>query len=57
MATKSPTSLGGQSSDSNQDGRPDECFVPVPTASSWGVVAIALLLLIAAKLSFRRAAD
>lgn len=44
----------GTSADDDGDGIPDECdaYVPVPTVSEWGMVTLALLLLVAAKLHF-----
>lgn len=41
------------SMDDNEDGIPDECG-PIPTVSAWGLIAMALLLLVGAKVYFGR---
>jgi hypothetical protein len=43
---------GGVSDDADQNGIPDECFIPIPTVSHWGLAVIGLSLLISSKLAF-----
>ncbi len=46
----------GTSVDIDGDGLIDDCdtFLPIPTVSQWGLAALTLLLMITAKLAFRR---
>lgn len=46
----------GTSQDSDLNGLPDECQIPVPAASTWGMLALALLLLTGGTLVAGRAA-
>ena len=44
----------GTLTDADGNGVPDSCFIPIPTVSQWGLVAMTLILLTTSKILFRR---
>ncbi|MCH7632887.1 MAG: hypothetical protein IIB59_06705, partial [Planctomycetes bacterium] len=44
----------GTLTDADDNGIPDSCFIPIPTVSQWGLVAMTLILLTTSKILFGR---